>query len=584
MPVALPGAWREVSGQVRLRVRGSRLLKPGSELVLTANGQPIGATSVRPGDSWLQATIPPLPARGRLTLGLEGVLRTGPRSCDRPPGPGSFVTLLSPSDVTLNGRRDASAPILSQFPGSFVERAGDQSRPLLVALPGDPTPEDVQAASLLAGAVARAARTPSLRVLLASGERAAALAPQAAGNLIVLRRGGGPAVASVTRRAGDFRQLVLTGRGDRLVDGAWQLATDAGSLHRARTVLHGEVDRDVVRRPSRRQVRVTRAVTRTPGTSTLAARAVLPPEIELGHDAEAELKMAYDAPEGGRVTAQINGNTTKSKDLDSEDGRVKLRFGLGDQPTQSSAGDLRIGSNALGVQVTLDQEEGCRREDRSPELALLRSSHIDFDGERRERRKPNLGLFPFPLSETPTWEDAQVVLGREPNDRELAEAVMVLAEQQRVSQRPILPDVVFGPRRTRDDRDLLVLAPSRRLPRALDLDLPARPRTGSVMVARRGDDRVAYVAFGARAWRGLRENYTYGSMSGRAVSVGPDGRIRSRPTDLSAHRPPPSPWIFPVVALVLIAGTWVALRVRRVRRRLRDQPVPAPIEPGGEAR
>jgi hypothetical protein len=565
LELRLPTGWRTASVRLRLRWNASDTITRRSTLEVRADDRALAATALEPGDGGVDVSVPSRLVRdGLATIELRTRLRTNDSKCPAPDDPGAFVTIKGDSAIDLVGTRDLSSPLLADLPEALAERAGGDVAPLTVRLARRPTPDEVRAAGIAAGWIARAAGEPGIQVRVASpGEPSIPNWPE-----LVVDEGEKSSLSVRRRPDGGLTATVRGGR-DGLARAAWALAPEfAATLSGSTTEALPEIDvPDERELPDRLPIGPRKLDADAADEFTLN----VPPWIELERAARLELRLAYDAPSGGQTTVAVNGAQLGSEEAPEErQSRRKLTLAIAGEGPPSRTRELLAGENIVSLQIR--PGEGGEAPCPANSVQLLPGSTLKVRADEREPTA-DLGLWPFPLDAQPDWDDAAVVLPSRPSRSELAAVIGALAAAARVSDYPSLASVGYGEMRNapRDDHVLLLVRPGR-VPGWARKALGRRPVTGT-LAALRVDDRVVVLAVGRRALKPLTGAYAIGNLRGRAIVVNARGKMRlaagpaERPAAVERRN---FPWQAPLAVLILgVAvlagmGSWSA--IRRIRR------------------
>ncbi|MFP5364568.1 MAG: cellulose biosynthesis cyclic di-GMP-binding regulatory protein BcsB [Thermoleophilia bacterium] len=583
--IPLPGDWRTVSGTLRLRWQASPAVTPNSTLGVRIDGALLAVRALSAGRGAIDVPVASHRVAGkRLLVEIEGQLhaRVDAQCCLPDPATGAIVVLdARRSRMTLAGRRSTGEPLLAELPGTLVDALGERATPLYLALPARPTGDELRAAALAAGAVARATRTRTVPIKVLLGAPPQRLLTLDAQVVRIIGRGS-PRVA--VRRRADGRLIVtLNGRGAAVVRAAWALARPRapflpGSAAAVRTPFAPRPAPVAVRAP------IAPAGLRGTGPLLVSAGFRLPEARELTTDkARLELDLGVSAPAGGRIEIALNNWPLVTRNLPRQGpGRLRVALDLVRDPVDAI--DHRValasfvpGDNFLAIRADLPagQPVGGAGDAQPPEVRVLATSGVRY-ASRPRRGAATLALWPWPYATAPAMAGTTVVLPAAPDESELAWALWTVAEASRWTGAPAAPRFAVAPAAL-PGGDVVVLARGLRAPVELPAGAPAAPRNGLLETYASGGRRLL-VAYGVRALRPLGAGYYAGRVRGAAAVVGADGTAR---TVVDAPRPPaferrPLPWKVPAAILVGSVLALIGLRVRSLRRRLRDLPPPPP--------
>jgi len=128
--------------------------------------------------------------------------------------------------------------------------------------------------------------------------------------------------------------------------------------------------------------------------------------------------------------------------------------------------------------------------------------------------------------------------------------------------------------------NVVALARGLQPPAALPPGAPRRPSTGLLQTYSSGG-RQLLIAYGVDALGPLARTYRTGKVKGIAVIAGAAGRlttVANAPRPASFEKGAPA-WKIPTAILVLGVLLLLAVRLRKVRRRLAELPPPTPAAP-----
>jgi cellulose synthase/poly-beta-1,6-N-acetylglucosamine synthase-like glycosyltransferase len=591
--VPVPGDWKSAGGTLHLRWQASPSVTPNSTLTVTVDGKLLGAQPLQGGLGRMDLRIAPHRVPGHaLEIQIAGQLHTriDTTCCIPDAATGAVVALTARTTrLSLIGRRASGNPLLADLPGSLADVVGSHATPLYVALPATPSEDDVRAAAVMAGAVARASGGASVPITVLRGATTARLL-HVRGQVVRVLPQGTPR-ASVRRRPDGRLLVTVAGRGDGVVRAAWALARSrprfyAGSHARVAT----GVDLPAPA-PAAAVAKITPSGAEGTGPLLFSAGFRLPESRELtNRKAHLELNLGFSAPAGGRVDIALNGLPLMSRDLSTQGiGQERIAIDLVEDPVDAidhrvALGNLNAGDNFLTIRTNLPagQPVGGSGDAVVPELRVLPSSVVQYESRARAGG-PQLDLWPWPYTSAPAMADTTLVLPADPAPGELASSIAVIAEAARWTSAPVAPKVAIAPSRL-PGGDVIVLTRGLTAPVALPGGAPLAPREGLLQTYATGGRRLL-VAYGTTALRPLTGGYHTGKVRGAAAVVGAHGRIETlanapRPTSFEKRG---LPWKFPAAIIVLGSLLLLVLRIRKVRGRLAELPPPAPAAPLDDA-
>jgi cellulose synthase/poly-beta-1,6-N-acetylglucosamine synthase-like glycosyltransferase len=584
--VPLPNDWKTVSGTLQLRWQASPEVAPNSTLAITVNGVLASATGVGAGAGGVNVPIAAQPAAGgRLEIEIAGQLhsRVDTQCCIPDAASAAVVALTAASsNVTVTGTRETTAPLLADFPSSFVDTVGELTTPLQIVLPAQPSANAIRAAMIVAGAVARAtaSSTVPIRVTYGAG---AALLNALPGQVVEILDSGTPG-ASVSRRPDGRLILSVTGAGDGVVRAAWALAQAHPAFYPGSSAtISAALPAAVPAALPAATAKISTVGESGTGTFDVPAVFRLPESRELtGGRAHLELDAGYTAPAGGRVDIELNGYPLTSENLATEGlGQLDFAITLVQSPVDAidhrvALGLLYPGNNILSLKADLPagQPAGGAGDAEAPEFHLLPSSAVSFTSSPRSA-PPSLALWPWPFTETAAMASTTFVLPAVPTANELDWAIKTADEASRWIGAPVAPQIAVGPTRL-PGGDVVVLVRGNQAPFALP---PGAPTTGQpgVLETYRAAGRELLVAYGVRALRPLSYDYEVGEVNGAAAIIQPDGTARtlvSVPVT-TAFKSQGLPWKVPVAIIVIAIVGMLVMRIRKVRGQLAEIPVTA---------
>ncbi len=539
--VAVPHRWSAAGVSLQLRWVGSSLLPKGSTLRVALEGRPWAVAELRPGPGSLTVdTEPILAPRHRLVLEIHVTFAS------RTPGGASFVRIDRTSPVALTGV-PGPAPLLSDLPGSLVERAGDVVPSLVVALPASPSAQAIEAASVVAGAVARETGFPGTTVRTTIGATDQQLG-RMRGALIRIDDGDAGDSIRVRRRVNGETELILAGTGRRVIDAAWAVVVQAHVLEGDRVVVAGSVKPPPAPRASN-VYRFAPTAAEGPGPMEIRLPFRVPTDLVVER-ASLRVELAFDMPAGGRVSFRANGRAVAAKRLPAE-GKGRTSF-----TAQLERSDVRPGDNTIEVIATTSSEG---EELLASRLDVVQGSRVEI--RSHPRVQPALDFWPFLTPGDPSWSKTVVSLPSGPSAEEIAAVIAMLAEAARWTARPLRFHVVFDAS-VSSGKSLVALVRDPAAAASVGAD-DASP--GMLMVQRRGA-RTVVVAVGPRALAPLGFGYYAGRVRGSAIVV--DARGMPHLVATAPREPiPGSRWWLPlgvVVALLLVA---FGIGFGRARRR-----------------
>jgi hypothetical protein len=567
LTVPVPASWRATRTTVHLVLSSARVRR-GQLVRVAVNGTQRASVRLVNGVQRVSFTTPPLSGR-TLRLAISGELA---RRCPRDGELRTAVTVLPSSSVSFTRAGVRPVPALADLPGALADRLGPHVSPLTVALPKRPSRTATRAAIVAASAVARETGTAGLPVRVARGEAQVASAP---GPVLQIAERSGPARLGVVRQAGGQLRLTVTGRGGRLLDAARLLSSPRIAALRGRS---DYVPRDAIAEITKaakvRRIALAPAAVRGSGTLSLTRGFVLPVDQAIDQEAPLNLRVAYDAPGGGRVKAAMNGHSFGAFDARGEGNIAKTLRKQFARDTIHEL-DLRPGYNELSVTAEpAADENACVAGAVVPRLQLARGSKLELETSPR-RQALQLALWPFPLYGKAAWSETTVALPAYAGPSALAALIEALANSARVTGVPADPEVTFRrPTASQRAGNLVVLADPERPNALLRLPRKERPVEGLLEAADLPNGGVALVAHGRRALRPLGQPYRTGLVNGRAAIVAARGDVRTVAPGvmLSMYERPRWPWIGPAAVLALFALGWLARRTLLARRRLQALP------------
>lgn len=547
--IVVPHRWRSADLAMTLRWIASSVVPPATSISVAVDGRPWAAAAVDPGVGRMNVVAPDLTVTDhRLRVEIRVAFGTSARRLRGDPA--IFVRLDAASSVTLTGRA-GPAPLLSDLPGTLVERAGDVVPPLLVALPGGPSADMIEAAAVVAGGIAGSTGFPGtpVRVTIdATDDELATIR----GALIRIERDTGASVATVTvrRRTTGESELILAGDGRRLVDAAWTIVAHASTLEgTSRTV--AEDVKPPVGSPAGETFRLGPAEAEGPGPISIRLPFRIPTGIVVER-AHLRIRLAHDLPTGARVSFRANGRALGARRLPADgEGRTELRADL-------APGDLKPGDNTIEVLATTG-------ESRIEAPSVARIDVVDgsrLEVRSRPRVQPALDYWPFLSADDPTWSRTVVSLPADPAAAEIGAVVAMLAEAARWTGRGLGFKIAFDadPATTLVSRNLVALV---REPDGAAANRGRAP--GTLTIERRGR-RALLVAVGARALAPLGSGYYAGRVRGASVVVDERGDVHRLAA--AAREPVPgSRWWLPIGLVLAGLSVVFGIGLRRARRR-----------------
>ena len=591
--VPVPNDWRTAGGTLHLRWQAAPPVTPNSTLAVRVNGVVLTARALGAGRGGMDVRIPQRAVPGhRMQIELVGRLHTriDTACCVPDAAAGAIVVLTARTTVLrLAGRRASGPPLLAQLPASLVDVAGNRAASLFVALPPRPSANDVRAAAILAGGVARASAGRSVPIVVVRGAPEQRLLGLRGNVVQILDRA--TTRASVRRRPDGRLIVTVAGRGDGAVRAAWALARPRPRFYPGSAArISSRLDLPS-QAPVAGTARISPSAAEGTGQLVLNAGFRLPEARELTTGkAHLVLNAGFTAPAGGRIDVALNGVPLMSRDLPKQGaGQVHQSIDLVQDVVDAidhrvALGNLAPGDNFISIRANLPagQPVGGSGDALVPELRVLPSSFVRYESKPRAGA-PRLDLWPWPHTATPAMTKTTLVLPAAPDRRELAVAIATIAEAARWTAAPVAPKVAIGPAEL-PAGDVVVLARGLVAPAALPPGAPLAPREGLLQTWKDGG-RTLLVAYGVPALRPLAAAYHTGKVRGIAAVAGRGDRV----TTLKPAAPPtsfedkPLPWKIP--AAILVAGTLllVGLRIRKVRGRLEALPPPAPAEPLDDA-
>ncbi len=578
--VAVPNDWKTAGGALRLAWQASPSVTRNSTLAVRIGGALVAARTIAAGVGAWTVRIPAQPVAGHaLSIELDGQLHTRiDTACCIPDPASSAIVALNPrrTSVSLSGRRATAPPLLSDLPGSLVDVAGSRATPLYIALPARPQGDDLRAAMLIAGAVARSMPGLTLPIKVVLGASVAAVRALPGQVVRVVRQG--PAGVSVKRRPDGRLLLTIAGERGGQVRAAWALAKPNPPflVGQAARITGGLVFGPPPAPPT--EAKLVPVAGEGTGAIQLFATFRLPEARELtGAKVHLVLDLGYTAPAGGRVDFALNGQPLAARTLATQ-GASQLRLStdivrdpVDSLNTGSVIGELAPGDNLVAIHAALPagQPVGGAGDAEAPELHVLPSSVVRFTSRPRTGTA-TLGLWPWPYTTTgrSAMSGTTVVLPGDPTPSELAWTIWTIAEASRWTAAPAAPQVAIAPA-TLPSGPVIVLARGLKAPVPLPDGAPAPPRIG-LLETYAAQGRQLLVAYDVRALRPLGAGYYAGKVKGLAAVVAPSGAV----TTLVGAPPAGSfakatgTWRIPVAILLVAAVGVLVRRVRRTRRRL----------------
>ncbi|HEX4364077.1 MAG TPA: cellulose biosynthesis cyclic di-GMP-binding regulatory protein BcsB [Solirubrobacteraceae bacterium] len=589
MSVALPHDWSSVRGILHLHWQDSQRVTPNSTLSVSIDGALVAAAPLSAGRGAIDVPIPRhAPPGHQLLIALNAQLHTrvDTQCCMPDPATGAIL-VLDPvrTRVSLTGYRANASPLLSDLPGSLVDVVGTHATPLIIALPTTPSDSDVRAAALIAGAVARATGAPTVPVRVVLGQTL----PQFVGlpGQIVRIQPTGATRATVTRRPNGRLLLTLGGTGDGPLRAAWAIARYrphflVGSAARITSGF------DQLVGPAPTTAAITPVIGEGTGDLTYQAAFRLPESQQLlGGKAHLELDTAFNAPAGGRVEISLNGVPLLNRNLPRQGlGQAHLSVDLVQDEADATEQRLALGRLAAGddfltihSNLPAGQPVGGSGDAQVPEFRILGSSLVRYESSPR-RGAGTLDLWPWPFNGTDGMAQTTVVLPAAPGAAALSWAISTIAEASRWTMTPLAPQFAIGPS-SLPAGDVVVLAgDDLTTPAPLPAGAPAKPRLG-VLETYASGGRHVLVAYGMRALRPLASDYAVSKVRGLAAIVARSGKITTlvRAPAASSFQKRPMAWQVPAGILVLGLLVLLAIRMRKVRKRLERLPPPRPGDP-----
>jgi cellulose synthase/poly-beta-1,6-N-acetylglucosamine synthase-like glycosyltransferase len=584
--VAVPNDWTTVGGTLRLAWQASPSVTRNSTLAVRIGGALVAARPVAGGVGGWTLRIPTQAVPGHaLSIELDGQLHTRvDTACCIPDSASSAIVALDPqrTSAALTGRRATAAPLLADLPGTLVDATGTRATPLYIALPAKPHGDDVRAAMLIAGAVARLTPGLTLPIKVVIGASVPAIRALPGQVVRIVRQGH--ARVSVSRRPNG--RLILTVAGSRggQVRAAWALAkANPPFLVGQAATITGGLDFGPQPAPPTAAKLAPLAGEGT-GPIQLLTTFRLPVSRELTNaKVHLELDLGYTAPAGGRVDFALNGQPLAARALATQgSSQLRLSADIVRDPvdslnTGSVIGELAPGDNLLTIHAALPagQPVGGAGDAEAPELHVLPTSAVSFAS--RPRTGPaTLALWPWPYTSTggSAMSGTTVVLPANPTASELAWMIWTIAEASRWTAAPAAPQVAIAPP-SLPAGPVVVLGRGVTTPVALPDGAPAQPRIG-LLETYAAQGRQLLVAYDVRALRPLGSGYFAGRVKGLAAVVAPSGTVTTlvgAPAATSFAKATGT-WRIPVAILLVAALGLLLLRVRKTRRRLDDLPDP----------
>jgi hypothetical protein len=307
----------------------------------------------------------------------------------------------------------------------------------------------------------------------------------------------------------------------------------------------------------------------------------------LGGKTHLELDTAFNAPAGGRVEISLNGVPLLNRNLPRQGlGQARLSVDLVQDEADATErrvalGRLAAGDNFLTIHSDLPagQPVGGSGDAQVPEFRILGSSVVRYKSSPR-RGAATLDLWPWPFAGSDAMTHTTVVLPDRPNASVLSWAISMIAEASRWTMTPLAPQIAIGPS-SLPGGDVVVLAnDDLRPPVRLPAGAPAKARLG-VLETYGSGGRHILVAYGVRALRPLASGYAVSKVRGLAAFVARSGKITTlvRAPVAGSFEKRPMAWQVPAGILVLGLLVLLAIRMRKVRKRLEQLPPPTAAKP-----
>jgi Bacterial cellulose synthase subunit len=558
---ALPAAWSGAKASVRL-VLSSQHVRPGQTLAVLVDGTQQTTTALRAGSQDVSFTTGTLPG-GTVRFELKQA------------GPAATVTVEPASQVSLTSTGAAPLPQLSSLPGSLLATKAAATTPLTVALPPVRSATVLRAAMIAAGAVAKADSPEGIKVVAALDSSPTQLAATPGPVLVIDQRPGRGALSLAFLPSGQL-ELTVAGSGQSLLNAARLLSSP---WIRSLNGEHADVPDGVgssLATPAGVPTQETLAPARAQGRGPLSVSSsfVAPVQRVIAHGkATLRLGLDYNAPAGGRIAVTLNGNTLGAYQAASQGSAVHvLSFKL--SSNWSEAGNLlpgyylQPGANVVTVKLTPPRSA---RRGPSSQLALTTDSGLALSSVARPVTE-QLGLWPFPLYGQHGWSRTTIVLAHTPTPATISALLAVMANTERVTGVPADPAVTFRAPDAQQRAGNLFVIGNPTVLAALPYSGPLDP--GVLAESHILYGGVAAMAIGPQALSVVGYGYQPGLINARAVLVTPTGHVVTvvAAPPVNGFAAPSRPWLAPAALIALFVLGWLALQVRRARRRLSDLP------------
>jgi hypothetical protein len=394
----------------------------------------------------------------------------------------------------------------------------------------------------------------------------------------------GPTRVSLTHLAGENLLLTLKGQGQGLLNAAKVLSTSyLGAFDASQETVPESLTRSIAKldTATRGSQTISSGTVSGDGTLSLSRQIAVPVDKVIEHgQATLQLGVEYDAPGGGRLTFQLNGQTLGASESKGIGRTVIYKFDIDSVWTDGSdllpGYYLDPGPNTLTV--TAQPRNRTLAATTGTQLGLLPHSALEMKLTER-RPLAQLDLWPFPLFDG-SWAHTTVVMPSPAglSERALSTFVTAMANTERLTGVAADPQITYAkPTAAQRDGNLLVFGNPQTVA-GITPDSALVP--GLITEQRLAHGGFALLATDTRALSAFAGQYYPGSVSGRTAVVNADGQAHTLvgAPYLLVFATPTIVWLKPAAGLAALILAWVAFRVYSARRRLRSR---APMAPGG---